>query len=151
MNIIKWHERLSFKIRTCILFFIVLLMLDNSTFFDIQISESLTISSNLSTWLSAKVVGIGFIDGFSFELVGVHLLIMFLLMGAIKEPFRNIWVIKFCVLSMASIIFISNYQLLEATNILAIGVNVFFQTIKVLPLILAYYWTKQLAIPMIIS
>lgn len=151
MNIIKWHDRLSSKIRICILIFIVLLTLDNSTFFDIQISETLTISSNLSTWLSAKVMGAGFMDGFSFELVGLHLLLMLLLFGAIREPYRNIWVLKFCTLAIFSIIFISNYQLLETTNVFAIGLNAFFQSIKIIPLFMAYRWTKQLEIPMIIS
>jgi hypothetical protein len=91
MSIIEWHDRLSSKIRGALLFFILLMILDSSTLFDIPISDTFPFSSNLSTWLSSLVMGIGFIDSFSFHLVTLHLMLIVLLFGVIKDPFRNIW------------------------------------------------------------
>lgn len=150
MTIIEWHDQLSTKIRAAILVFILWLILDNSTLFDIPISDTFTTSSNLSTWLSSLVVGLGFIDSFAFNLVSLYLMLMVLLFGVIQAPFRNIWVLKFTILATIAIIFITTYQLLEYNNQAAVLVNGLFQSLKLIPLLLAYYWTRQLATPIII-
>ena len=150
MSIIKWHDQLSARIRAAILLFIVLIVLDSSTLFDIAISETFSMSSNLSTWLSSLFLGIGFIDSFAFHLVSLHLMLVLLLFGAVKAPFRNIWVLKFTLCSTLAIIFISSYQLIEPSNSSAVLLNATFQSLKLIPLFLAYRWTKQLAIPILI-
>ncbi|BDS11421.1 hypothetical protein [Aureispira anguillae] len=150
MTILQWHNQLSSKIRGALLFFILLIILDNSTLFDIPISETFTTSSNLSTWLSSKVIGIGFIDSFAFNLVSLHIMLILLLFGVIKAPFRNIWALKFTILSTTFIIFISNYQLIEPNNNIAVLINGSFQSLKLIPILFAYHWTKQLATPIII-
>ena len=150
MSIIEWHDRLSSKIRGALLFFILLMILDSSTLFDIPISDTFPFSSNLSTWLSSLILGIGFIDSFSFHLVTLHLMLIVLLFGVIKDPFRNIWALRFTLLSSAAIIFITNYLILEPSNSSAVLLNGIFQSIKLIPLILAHYWTRQLATPALI-
>lgn len=150
MSIIEWHDRLSSKIRGALLFFILLMILDSSTLFDIPISDTFPFSSNLSTWLSSLILGIGFIDSFSFHLVTLHFMLIVLLFGVIKDPFRNIWALRFTLLSSACIIFISNYQIIEPSNSSAVLLNGTFQSIKLIPLLLAYYWTKKLATPALI-
>ena len=150
MSIIEWHDRLSSKIRGALLFFILLMILDSSTLFDIPISDTFPFSSNLSTWLSSLILGIGFIDSFSFHLVTLHLMLIVLLFGVIKDPFRNIWALRFTLLSSDAIIFITNYLILEPSNSSAVLLNGIFQSIKLIPLILAHYWTRQLATPALI-
>lgn len=150
MSITKWHDQLSTKIRAALLCFILLTVLDNSTVFDIPISDTFTISSNLSTWLSANILGLGFIDSFNFQIVSLHIMLIVLLFGVITDPFRNIWVLKFTFVSSFCIIFLSSYQLIEPSNSSAVLVNTTFQSLKLVPLALAYQWTKQLAIPVII-
>lgn len=150
MSILQWHDQLSAQIRACILLFILMTILDSSTLFDISISETFTTSSNLSTWLSSLVLGIGFIDSFAFNLVSVYAMIIFLLAGVLKEPFRNIWALQFTIASTGLVIFITNYQLIEPSNSMAVLLNGTFQSIKLIPLLLAYYWTKQLATPILI-
>jgi hypothetical protein len=150
MNIIQWHEQLSAKIRGALLFFIVLTVLDSSTLFNIPISETFPISSNLSTWLSSLVMGIGFTDSFSFHLVSLHLMLIVLLFGVIKDPFRNIWALKFTLASSIFIIFITSYQIIEPSNSSAVLLNGTFQSIKLIPLVLAHQWTRQLATPALI-
>jgi hypothetical protein len=150
MSLIKWHEDLSSKIRTALLFFIVLIILDCSTIFNITITDTLTLSSNLSTWLSSFVLGSGITDSFTFNIVSVYLLLVFLLFGAIKAPFRNIWVLKFTILSTSAIIIITTYTLIDASNSSAVLLNSTFQSLKLIPLVLAYYWTRQLATPILI-
>lgn len=150
MSIIQWHNQLSARIRACILLFTVLTILDCSTLFDIPISSTFVTSSNLSSWLSYSIIGLGFIDSFAFHLVSIHFMLIILLMGALKAPFRNIWTIQFTFYSTAAIIFISNYQLIEPSNSGAVLLNSSFQCIKLIPLFLAYRWTKQLAIPVVI-
>lgn len=150
MSIIKWHNQLSAKIRGALLIFILLTILDNSTLFDIPISETFTTSSNLSTWLSSLIIGIGFIDSFAFQLVTLHLMLIVLLFGVIQAPFRNIWALKFTLASSFFVIFITNYQLIEPSNSSAVLLNASFQSIKLIPLTLAYQWTKRLAIPALI-
>jgi hypothetical protein len=95
-------------------------------------------------------LGIGFIDSFSFHLVTLHLMLIVLLFGVIKDPFRNIWALRFTLLSSAAIIFITNYLILEPSNSSAVLLNGIFQSIKLIPLILAHYWTRQLATPALI-
>lgn len=150
MSIVKWHEQLSIKIRCNILIFIVLIILDNSTLFDIKITETLVSSSNLSTWVSALLIGNGFVDGFSFQLVSIYLLIVFLLFGAIKSPFRNIWALEFSIISTAFVIIFSNYQILDVNNSFPVLLNMLLQSLKLIPLLLAYRWTRQLATPVFI-
>jgi len=150
MSILQWHDQLSSKIRACILIFISMTILDSSTLFDISISETFTTSSNLSTWLSSLILGIGFIDSFAFHLVSIYALLVFLLMGVLKEPFRNIWVLQFTIISTAFVIFITSYQLIEPSNSTAVLLNSIFQSLKLIPLLFAYYWTKQLATPILI-
>lgn len=150
MSIIEWHDRLSSKIRGALLFFILLMVLDSSTLFDIPISDTFPFSSNLSTWLSSLILGIGFIDSFSFHLVSLNLMLIVLLFGVIKDPFRNIWALRFTLLSSAFIIFITNYQIIEPSNSSAVLLNGTFQSLKLIPLLLAHYWTRQLATPALI-
>lgn len=150
MSITKWHDQLSTKIRAALLCFILLTILDSSTVFDITISDTFTISSNLSTWLSAKILGVGFIDSFNFQTVSLHLMLIVLLFGVITDPFRNIWVLKFTLISSLCILFLSTYQLIEPSNSNAVLLNATFQSLKLIPLALAYQWTKQLAIPVLI-
>lgn len=149
MSIVQFHERLGVKIRLAILCFIFLLVLDNSMLFDIHLSPTYELSSNLSTWLTAFLLQGDFVDSFSFQLVGVHLLLLFLLLGAIKAPFRNIWLLQAAWLTIAFLIVMSSYQIMEASNMVPIGLNALFQSIKLIPLGLAYYWTKQLELPLV--
>lgn len=150
MSITQWHDQLSAKIRGAVLFFILLTVLDCSTLFDIPISETFAISSNLSTWLSSLILGIGFTDSFAFHLVSLHLMLIVLLFGVIKDPFRNIWALRFTLLSSIFILFISNYQIIEPSNLSAVLLNGSFQSLKLIPLVLAHQWTKQLATPVLI-
>jgi len=150
MSIIEWHDRLSSKIRGALLFFILLMVLDSSTLFDITISDTLTISSNLSTWLSSLILGIGYTDSFAFHLVSLHLMLIVLLFGVIKDPFRNIWALRFTLACSFLIIFITNYQIIEPSNSSAVLLNGTFQSIKLIPLLLAHQWTRQLATPALI-
>jgi len=150
MSIIEWHDRLSSKIRGALLFFILLTVLDNSTLFNIPISEHFPFSSNLSTWLSSLIIGIGFTDSFSFHLVTLHLMLIVLLFGVIKDPFRNIWALRFTLISSFFIIFITNYQIIEPSNSSSVLLNGTFQSLKLIPLLLAHQWTKQLATPALI-
>jgi len=150
MSLIQWHEDLSSKIRTALLFFIALIILDCSTLFDISITDTLTLSSNLSTWLSSLILGSGITDSFTSNIVSVYLLLVFLLFGAIKAPFRNIWVLKFTILSTSAIIIVTTYTLIDASNSSAVLLNSTFQSLKLIPLVLAYYWTRQLATPILI-
>lgn len=150
MSIVQWHAQLSARIRAALLIFILLLVLDSSTLFDIHASETLTISSNLSTWLSYLILDIGFIDSFAFHLVSIYIMLIVLLFGVINAPFRNIWALKFTILCTAFIIFSTSYQLIEATNYTAVLLNSTFQSIKLVPILLAYYWTLQLSTPIII-
>ena len=150
MSIIEWHNRLSSKIRGALLLFILLMVLDNSTLFDIPISDTFPFSSNLSTWLSSLILGTGFTDSFSFHLVTLHLMLIVLLFGVIKDPFRNIWALRFTLASSFFIIFITNYQLIEPNNSNAVLLNGAFQSIKLIPLFLAHQWTRQLATPALI-
>lgn len=149
MTIVQFQERLAVKIRLAILFFIFFLVLDNSMLFDIQLSPTYELSSNLSTWLTAFFMNGDFVDSFSFQLVGVNLLLFFLLLGAIKAPFRNIWVLQCTWLTVALLIVGSSYQILEVSNLFPVGLNAAFQSIKLVPLGLAYYWTKQLELPLV--
>lgn len=151
MNFVKWHQELSIKIRLAILCFIGWTILDNSTLFDISISETLDTSTNLSTWLSASILGIGFIDSFSFHLVSLHLLLLFVLLGALRAPFRNIWALECTLVGNILILAFSTYQLLEPMQQTAVLLNTFFQSLKLIPLGLAYYWTRQLAVPSFIT
>jgi len=150
MSIIQWHDQLSARIRGALLFFILLTVLDSSTLFDIPISDTFATSSNLSTWLSSLILGIGFIDSFAFHLVTLHLMLIVLLFGVIKDPFRNIWALRFTLASSLFIIFITNYQIIEPSNSNAVLLNGTFQSIKLIPLVLAHQWTRQLATPALI-
>ncbi len=149
MSIIKFQERLAVKIRLAILFFIVLLVLDNSMLFDIHLSPTYELSSNLSTWLTAFLLKGNFVDSFSFHLVGINLLLLILLVGAIKAPFRNIWVLQCTWLTVAVLIAGTSYQIVEPSNAWPVLLNAAFQSVKLLPLGLAYYWTKQLELPLV--
>jgi hypothetical protein len=149
MSIVQFHERLAVKIRLSILLFIGLSILDNSLLFDIHLSPTYELSSNLSTWLTAFFLQGNFVDSFSFQLVGMHLLLLVLLLGAIKAPFRNIWVLQCTWLTVAFLIFSNSYQIMEGSNALPVLLNAAFQSIKLLPLGLAYYWTKQLELPLV--
>lgn len=149
MSIVQFQERLAVKIRLGILLFIVLLVLDNSMLFDIHLSPTYELSSNLSTWLTAFFLQGNFVDSFSFQLVGIHLLLLFLLLGAIKAPFRNIWVLQCTCITMVLLIGGTSYQIMEASNALPVSLNATFQSIKLIPLGLAYYWTKQLELPLV--
>lgn len=150
MSIIKWHDQLSAKIRGALLFFILLTVLDSSTLFDIPISETLPISSNLSTWLSSLILGIGFVDSFAFPVISLHLMLIVLLFGVVKDPFRNIWSLRFTLACSMFIIFVTSYQIIEPSNSSAVLLNGTFQSIKLIPLILAHQWTRQLATPALI-
>lgn len=149
MSIVQFQEHLAVRIRLSILFFIFLLVLDNSVLFDIHLSPTYAVSSNLSTWLTAFLLQGIFVDSFSFQLVGVYSLLLFLLLGAIKAPFRNIWVLQFTWLTVAFLIIGSSYQLIEAHNIVPVVLNTTFQSMKLLPLGLACYWTKRLELPLV--
>ena len=149
MSIVQFQERLGVKIRLAILCFIFLLVLDNSMLFDIQLSSTYELSSNLSTWLTAFLLQGNFVDSFSFHLVGVHLLLLFLLLGAIKAPFRNIWLLQAAWLTIAFLIVLSSYQVMESSNAMPVSLNALFQSLKLIPLGLAYYWTKQLELPLV--
>ncbi len=150
MNYIKWHEQLSVKIRTSVLVFIVLILMDNSTIFNIELSDTLNLSSNMSTWLTWKITGGGFMDSFAYPLVGFYLLLTIQLYGVLKAPYRNIWVLEFTIMSTATLIFMNSFMMMDAGNNSVILLNSSFQCIKLIPLLLAWRWTKQLAIPVTI-
>lgn len=150
MNFLQWQERLGFRIRAAVLCFITLLILDNSTLFDIPLSDTYVISSNLSTWLSAQLVGIGFVDGFSFALIGMYLMILVLLVGTLRSPFRNLWALQFSWLAVFLLLFWQHYQLWEDHSQNLVLISAFFHSLKLLPLGLACWWTKRLTLPLLI-
>ena len=150
MNFIQWQERLSFRIRTSILCFMALLILDNSTLFDIPLSSTYALSSNLSTWLSAQLVGIGFVDSFSFAFIGMYLMVLVLVTGALRSPFRNLWALQFSWLAIAALIAWQHIALWEGHSQWAVALSAGFHSIKLLPLGLACWWTKQLELPLLI-
>lgn len=150
MNFLQWQERLGFRIRAAVLCFIALLILDNSTLFDIPLSNTYIISSNLSTWLSAQLVGIGFVDGFSFALIGMYFMILVLLTGTLRSPFRNLWALQFSWLAVLLLLFWQHYQLWEEHSQIPVLISAFFHSLKLLPLGLACWWTRRLALPLLI-
>ncbi|MGH1337391.1 MAG: hypothetical protein ACRBFS_14810 [Aureispira sp.] len=149
MSIVQFQERLAVRIRVAILLFIFLLVLDNSMLFDIHFASTSELSTNLSTWLTAFFLQDHIIDSFSFQLIGIHILLLFVLFGAIKAPFRNIWVIQCTWITIAVLIIVSSYDVMEASTVVPVTLNAAFQSLKLIPLGLAYHWTRQLELPLV--
>ncbi|MCH2022898.1 MAG: hypothetical protein MK207_10515 [Saprospiraceae bacterium] len=150
MELTKWHLYVAEKIRIYVLIFMLFILLDNSTIFNIAITDTFSISSNLSTWLTYKTMGPHFIDSFNYYLVNIYLLLSVLLFGIFKAPYRNIWILEFSILCTTLVIIINSLLIIENDHYYITIINASFQSIKLIPLIIAYHWTRKLRIPLLI-
>jgi len=138
------------RAKSAVLCFIALLILDNSTLFDIPLSNTYVLSSNFSTWLSAQFLGVGFVDGFSFAIIGMYLMVLVLLVGTLRSPFRNLWAMQFSWLAVFLLLLWQHYQLWEDHSQVPVLVSGILHSLKLIPLGLACWWTKRLALPLLI-